>query len=93
MKFDAGTWIAIAAVLFFYLRLIILQRQRGKSASSNKTANTPGLMTNKLLLGTGAALMIIGAALSGIPGMPETFRGLWWLPVTIGIVVMSFGIR
>ena len=93
MNFDVGTWIAIAAVLFFYLRLIILQRQRGKNAPSRKIPVTPGLMTNKLLLGIGAVLMLIGAALSGIPGMAEAFRSLWWLPVTIGIVVMSFGIR
>ncbi len=36
MKFDAGTIVAIAAALIFYLRLIIIQRQKVKRMNFTK---------------------------------------------------------
>lgn len=109
MNFDPGTIIAVAAALLFYLRLIILQRQKIKtmretSASHLKNkrrkAGTPPPITrpglviaNKFLVFGGAALLILGAAIAGVPAIDSSLRSAWWLPVTFGILLMGIGIR
>jgi hypothetical protein len=111
MSFDPGTIIAIAAALLFYLRLIILQRQKVKQLSSgaktsgkkkakdqqqSKTlaASIPRLdIYRPYLVGLGVVLVLLGAALTAAPWFDESIRTWWWFPVTIGISLMSLGIR
>ena len=113
MKFDIGTIIAIAAVLLFYLRLILLQRQKGKSVSSNPPASskkakkrnvvvaestqlpqTTGLViANGFLVGAGVILILLGVAANFFTELPPTVRGAWWLPVSLGVLLMGLGIR
>ena len=116
MNFDIGTFIAIAAVLLFYLRLILLQRQKGKSASSIPLSNpkknkkrgpaergftaseTPRqalgfVIANGYLVGAGVVLILLGVALNLVTAFPPSVRGLWWLAVTLGVLLMGLGIR
>jgi hypothetical protein len=114
MKYTYGTIIAVAAALFFYLRLIILQRQKVKqlsrvssserkkkrSRSSNDkngigiTSGFPKLeITSPYLLGLGILLILSGAALSALPWFISQVRDLWWIPVTLGILLMSITIH
>ncbi len=75
MKFETGTIIAVAAVLLFYLRLIVLQRQRIQLANKNlakgskkinPTPSTPAwvVVRNATLVGAGVLLIAIGAVIS-----------------------------
>jgi hypothetical protein len=109
MNFDYGTWIAIGAALLFYLRLIILQRQkakqirqpaqpggrggRGQKSASSAPVRAPTLTLNKPLVISGAVLMLGGAALAGLPGIDAALSTFWWLPVTAGIALMGLGFR
>jgi hypothetical protein len=114
MKYTYGTIIAVAAALFFYLRLIILQRQKVKQlsrvgktdrkknrSSSNDAKKGNGLttafpkldITSPYLLGLGILLIISGAVLSAAPWLNLQGRDLWWIPVTLGIILMTITIR
>lgn len=113
MDINFGTFIAVAAALFFYLRLIILQRQKVKSFSG-KPVRSPGksshtfqkegkgpskdsipLLTYKypLLLIIGILLVIAGAILSAAGWFPSNIRPFWWIPVTVGILLMTVAIN
>lgn len=100
MRFDTGTIIAISAALLFYLRMIILQRQRAKT-SSQKNAKKPKypaqpqsmvVIRNRYLVGLGVLLVAIGAVLSAAPSFDSSIQAWWWVPVTAGILLMSLGI-
>lgn len=115
MEFHIGTYIAIAAVLLFYLRLIILQRQKlknGQSKQASKQGKKNGkakgaasstaalnayrptiVVANKLLVFLGVALILLGALISFLSSLPTAVRDAWWLPVTVGILLMGLGIR
>jgi hypothetical protein len=111
MEFTYGTFIAVAAALVFYLRLIILQRQKVKKLSSSSTANQkksrrsanldlPGKknfpelhFSSPYLLGLGIFTVILGAVLAGGPWFTPEMRSWWWVPVTLGIILMSLVIR
>jgi predicted RND superfamily exporter protein len=111
MSTEPGVIVAVAAVLFFYLRLIILQRQRVKHASgistktvlkkSKKNQSQPGALTgvNRLdihrpyLVVAGVIVILIGASFAAAPWFRDSLSDWWWLPVTVGIILMSFGIR
>lgn len=82
MPFDLGTIAAVVAALLFYLRLIMLQRQRAKQlaqdrARGNKKANKNAssaasntrlvLIKNWYLVGLGIVLILTGALISAIP--------------------------
>lgn len=109
MNFDFGTIIAIAAALLFYLRLIVLQRQKlkvyrtgfarhpakrnGKTKTEQKVPQQGLIISNKFLVIGGVLLVLLGAAAAGIPGLNASFRAAWWLLVSLGILLMSLGIR
>jgi sterol desaturase/sphingolipid hydroxylase (fatty acid hydroxylase superfamily) len=103
MKFDTGTIIAVAAVLLFYLRLIVLQRQRVQRASKNlakgskklnPVPSTPAwvVVRNSTLVGAGVLLIAMGAVVSIIPWFQSFGPSWWWLPVTVGILLMGLGV-
>ena len=100
MNIEYGTWIAIAAVLIFYLRLIILQRHKARAnvrkgarrKSAQASSPTSALSVNKPSTAVGAVLVLAGAVLAGFPAL-DAFSGWWWLPFTLGILVMGLGIR
>lgn len=102
MPFETGTIIAVAAALLFYLRLIILQRQRAKQAQNTskqarKTslpAPAPGLLVIRsgLLVGAGVFLIGAGAVFSVVPWFASFGPIWWWVPVTLGILLMGLGV-
>ncbi len=105
MKIPYGTIIAVAAALFFYLRLIVLQRQKLKQKSTQgkpkqgKKANAPKKATlgieisSPYLLGLGILLVLFGAILSNAQWFPANYSNFWWVPVSSGIVLMSLAIH
>lgn len=109
MKFDYGTVIAVAAALIFYLRLIIVQRQKVKkvagekdsmpkknrSASSKAPSHSLPMLTfrSPILLGVGIAVVLLGAGMAAAGGISEQAASLWWIPVTAGILLMSYAIQ
>jgi hypothetical protein len=112
MKYTYGTIIAVAAALFFYLRLIILQRQKVKHLRSqskknqkrNQTGDSKGKndleigfpkleILSPIVLGISILMIIAGAVLSAGNWLDPRARELWWLPISVGIILMSFSIR
>lgn len=113
MRSSYGAVIAIIAALFFYLRLILLQRKKAKLVSSqenerNKKRSYPkesGMTTpngknylnlqysSPYILGLGILLIIAGAVLSAAPWFIPEVKAFWWIPVTIGIILMSISIH
>jgi hypothetical protein len=108
MQMDFGTIIAVAAALIFYLRLIILQRHRAKQTqidphkqtTSAKTGDKRGYtpppgfqIVSWYLLGMGAALILLGALMTAFPIFGQPARDLWWLILTVGILLLGLSIR
>lgn len=102
MPLEIGTIVAVAAALLFYLRLILLQRQRTKQlaedhSKGNKKTNRVNpnanwvVIKNWYLVGLGIALILAGALLSAVPAA-AAYRAYWWIPVTAGILLMTLGI-
>lgn len=88
MHFDFGTIVAIIAALLFYLRLIMLQRHRGKHTS----AQSRFVIKSWLLVGVGALFILLGGVLSATPYFQDSIQSFWWIPLVIGILLMSLGI-
>lgn len=113
MRSSYGTVIAIMAALFFYLRLILLQRKKAKMVSNlakdknknrglskesgatrlNKKNNLTLIYSSPYILGLGILVIIAGAVLSASPWFIPEVKALWWIPVTIGIILMSISIH
>jgi hypothetical protein len=102
----------IAAMLFFYVRLILLQKAKinqakQAAAEANDTEKTQHRKPKKeksyfekyrfriinwyLLIGA-VVIMAAGAIISTSSLLGETVRGLWWIPITGGIFLLSFSI-
>lgn len=104
MRLEPGTMIAVAAALLFYLRLIVVQRQRSKQIARNstrqakKTALPPQVpalfvIRNPILVGAGVLLIAVGAVISIVPAYAASFgASWWWVPVTLGILLMGLGV-
>jgi sterol desaturase/sphingolipid hydroxylase (fatty acid hydroxylase superfamily) len=80
MRFDYGTIIAIVAALLFYLRLIILQRQRVKRYQASRLASRPDKKKGK---GSSQAAPTVSDQLG--------FRVYSWYMVGAGLLVLIFG--
>jgi hypothetical protein len=109
MQIDFGTIIAVAAALLFYLRLIILQRHKAKHSNLNhqrqipsgkkpgeKQGDTPNQgiqIVSWYLLGMGVALILLGALMTAFPIFGQPARNLWWLVLTVGILLLGLSIR
>lgn len=109
MKFDIGTVIAVAAALIFYLRLIVLQRQKVKrmrliqtQAGKGKTKDRaqeparqqPGFeIASWRLVAAGIVLIVAGALVSYVDWFGAEARSLWWIPITLGILLLGFSVR
>ncbi len=91
MPLQIGTILAVAATLVFYLRLIILQRHRAQSPAQVK--GQAGILWNVYLLVPGVVLIILGAAVYAVSSLDPAVRSLWWLPVTAGILLMTFAMK
>jgi hypothetical protein len=111
MKLDIGLVILVLSVLVFYLRLIILQRQRVKRVNqavqpSRKTKKSPPrqsytekysvISRNKrdwIIAGIGIGLIILGTLLN-LRWLPFPLaQTYWWVPVSIGILLFSWGFK
>lgn len=93
MRLDPGTMIAVAAALLFYLRLIILQRQRSKKKAGS-ASQPPALFVirSPILIGAGVFLLGVGAVISTLPLFASFGPAWWWVPVTLGILLMGLGV-
>jgi hypothetical protein len=93
MPLETGTIIAVAAALLFYLRLIVLQRQRGKQkTSSHAQPQAFFVIRNAALVGIGVLLIGLGGAMSVVPWFAPHGPVWWWAPVTLGILLMGLGV-
>jgi len=93
MPLETGTIIAVAAALLFYLRLIVLQRQRGKQKTSSPAQpQALFVIRNATLVGIGILLIGLGAAMSVVPWFAPYGSTWWWVPVTLGILLMGLGV-
>lgn len=102
MKLDTGMIIVIGMVLLFYLRLIIIQwgkadrynraKNDGKKSAHQNYASLK-FNFNWLLIGIGAALIILAAIMkaTGIFGL--WLEQNWWIFASTGIFVFGMGIR
>jgi hypothetical protein len=108
MQIDTGTIIAVGAAVLFYLRLIVIQRQRvkefkqsqsqvGKNKQNRQiqpgeTQRLSFRIRSRVMLWVGVSLIVIGALLSAIPVVPPGIREYWWLPFTFGIVILGVSV-
>lgn len=93
MKNNFGMIVAVTAALIFYLRLIIVQRQRAKSLSQNSQRRFPMLLIRyPIILSAGVIVVLAGAGLSAASGPLAQYASYWWIPVTIGILLTSYSI-
>jgi hypothetical protein len=66
----------------------------GKESNRTAISAIPKLdITSPYLLGLGILLIVSGAALSIAPWLNLQVRDLWWIPVTLGIILMTITIR
>jgi uncharacterized membrane protein len=99
MKMDTGMMIVVGMVLLFYLRLIVIQWGKANRFNSNKGNSKSGNYNNLkfrfnwLLLGTGAAIIILGILMTATAWFGPWFENYWWLFVSVGIFVFGMGIR
>ena len=108
MKIDFGLAVVILAVLVFYLRLIILQRQRVKRLASSHETTKKGKPkepaspdysifsrrgSDRIIGMLGIAAMVAGALLyAGLPTW-EPGNTYWWIPAAGGVVAFSWMFR
>ena len=105
MKIDFGLAVVVLAVLVFYLRLIILQRQRVKRLAAAaettrkgkpKAAATPDYSIfsprrSDRIIGTlGIVAMIAGALLYAHILSWEPGNTYWWVPAAGGVLAFSW---
>lgn len=106
MDIDPGLVIVIVAVLIFYLRLIVLQRQRAQqhppaSAKNKKGKAQPGAAPqhdsiisanrrDRSIGGAGAVAILIGILLYAGLLPFPWAQTYWWAPTALGIVAFSW---
>lgn len=108
MNIDTGTAVVIGAVLIFYLRLIILQRQRAKAlqqtgqaaGKKGKAQQAPVRYSiisprrlDRVTAGVGVAAILAGVLLNVGILPPATVQPYWWVPMAAGIVAFSWLFR
>jgi hypothetical protein len=108
MPIDTGTGIVIIATLFFYLRLIIIQRQKvrksplqppgkgKKKVSSYQPGQYSIISRNRLdwiISGIGVIGIIFGLLIKLGAISIGSIDAFWWIPTALGIVLMSWGFR
>lgn len=93
MRLEPGAIVAVAAALLFYLRLIVLQRQRSKK-KTGPSSQMPALFVirSPILIGIGVLLIAVGAVISTLPVFATFGSTWWWVPVTLGILLMGLGV-
>jgi hypothetical protein len=102
MKLDTGTIIVIGMVLLFYLRLIVIQwgkADRYNRAKKDDKKSTPQNYAslkfnfNWLLIGIGAALIILASIMKGTGIFGQWLEQNWWIFASTGVFVFGMGIR
>ncbi len=115
MKLDTGTIVAIAAALIFYLRLIVVQRQKVKrmklvknqaqtqKGKSGKQARSQARrpidqqlgfqIVSWYLIGASILLVLLGALIYAVDWFGPGVSPLWWIPFTVGILMLGFSVR
>lgn len=98
-----------AALIFYLRLIILqrhkanrmMNQQKPTSGNSGKLSSgkqrwepQPGLhIVSWFLLGMGVALILLGALMTALPIFGQTARDLWWLVLTIGILLLGLSIR
>ncbi len=107
---DAGTIVAIVAVLIFYMRMIGMQWGKAKrlrqqraqqleELQKKKGKKTEPQPTPREALGvqvrswpmviSGIVLCVASAVLAAIPAT----QPFWWIPITVGMVILTFSFK
>jgi hypothetical protein len=85
MKLDIGIVAAIIGALIFYTRLTLAQRRIARS----ETKSNP--IKNWTFLALGIVLVCAGALFIAL-NLSPLLKTYWWIPVTLGFVVLSFAV-
>ena len=99
MKMDTGMVIVVGMVLLFYLRLIVIQWGKANRFNRNKKLSKGGnydnlkFRFNWILLGLGAAIIILGILITATTWFGPWFKSNWWIFVSVGILIFGMGIR
>jgi hypothetical protein len=108
MNIDPGLVIVIVAVLIFYLRLILQQRQRAKQMAPKPTGrskkNRPAAEPDNyrllsqnprdlVIAGLGLAAVLFGILLyTDVLPLPVV-QTYWWIPAALGIIAFSWAFK
>jgi hypothetical protein len=112
MPLDTGTIIVVVAIALFYVRVVLIWRDKAKRAKlavpappkpakrkkkgvqpvkSADPLEKPILeVTNWYLVGVAVVIMLLGVAMKT---SVWTFSEYWWIPITLGIIVLNLGVR
>ena len=109
MKIDGELLVVVGAVLIFYLRLILLQRERAKRLKNtpaptgkkkNKAPVAPPRYTifsqkrsDLVLGGLGVVLIVLGILLNTGLLPITSLQPYWWVPTAAGIILFSWAFR
>lgn len=99
MNWDTGTWIVVGMVLLFYLRLIVIQWGKASRFNRNPLKNkardhqTLYFKFNRVWLGVGAGLLVLGVLIKATPGFGGWLENYWWVFAALGIFIFGAGIR
>lgn len=68
--------------------------KKGGSGKDTDGTYSPQIhVTSWYLVGAGVVLIVLGAVLQLVPGISETIRGLWWIPLNLGILLFTFSFK
>ena len=93
MAVEPGILVVGVAMLLFYLRLAQLRgRRRRQPDRDPRPAMLPSYQVRSwVLAGVGGLLMLVGLALRTSDAFPPEFRPYWWIAVTAGVLLFTFG--
>jgi hypothetical protein len=85
---DAGTIVAAATAVVFYVRLVRAQKRVFKSPGSQ---DRPSLIRSWPLFAAGTALVVAGAFVAA-GALGPAAKPWWWTPVGAGFAVLAFSV-
>ncbi|MCE1253611.1 MAG: hypothetical protein LWX83_08705 [Anaerolineae bacterium] len=104
-----GTSFVIIVALIFYVRIVLLQQNKsGKRLEAYSKNRAKGSNTKKRATGVESAgvrvinwgwmtaaiiVILLGAAVAGLPNLPQNIKDFWWIPVSAGIIMMAFNFK
>jgi len=68
--------------------------KKGSATKGSDGTFSPQIhVTSWYLVGAGVVLIVLGAVLQLVNGLSDTIRGLWWIPLNLGILLFTFSFK